>query len=88
MDYTAIITGSISALVTLIVCLVNNHFQVSKTNALISYRLEQLEKKVDKHNNLVERMYAVEESTALHGEEIKRHKERLKVLEQRGDDGK
>lgn len=81
MDYTAIITGSISALVTLIVCLVNNHFQVSKTNALISYRLEQLEKKVDKHNNLVERMYAVEESTALQGEEIKRHKERLEALE-------
>lgn len=81
MDYTAIITGSISALVTLIVCLVNNHFQVSKTNALISYRLEQLEKKVDKHNNLVERMYAVEESTALQGEEINRHKERLKALE-------
>ncbi len=31
-----------------------------KTTALISYRLEQLEKKVDKHNHIVERMYSVE----------------------------
>lgn len=27
---------------------------------LVSYRIEQLEKKVDKHNNVVERMYSVE----------------------------
>lgn len=86
MDYASIITGSVSAIVTLIVCLVNNHFQVSKTNALISYRMEQLEKKVDKHNNLVERMYKVEETTALHGEEINRHKERIKILESKEDD--
>lgn len=29
-------------------------------NRLSTYRIEQLEKKVEKHNNLVERMYAVE----------------------------
>lgn len=82
MDYTAIITGGISALVTLIVCLVNNHFQVSKTNALISYRLEQLEKQVSKHNNLIERTYKLEEISARHDDEIARHKERLKLLEE------
>lgn len=84
MDITAIFTAAISAGVTLIVCLVNNHFQVSKTNALISYRLEQLEKKVDKHNNLVERTYHLEEITALQGEEINRHKERIRILENDG----
>ena len=31
-------------------------------NKLSSYRIDQLEKKVAKHNNLVERMYAVESS--------------------------
>lgn len=31
---------------------------------LTTYRLEQLEKKVEKHNNLVERMVAVEKSAA------------------------
>ena len=34
--------------------------QNNKTWALMKYRLEQLETKVDKHNNLVERMYKVE----------------------------
>jgi hypothetical protein len=29
-------------------------------NKLTNFRLEQLEKKVDKHNNLIERMYKVE----------------------------
>lgn len=30
------------------------------TNSLVKYRVDQLEKKVDKHNNLIERMYVVE----------------------------
>jgi len=33
-----------------------------KSVVLVAYRLEELEKKVDKHNNLVERMVAVEQS--------------------------
>jgi len=32
----------------------------SKNQALIAYRLEQLEKKVDKHNSAVERTYELE----------------------------
>lgn len=31
-----------------------------KQAALVAYRLEKLEEKVDKHNNLVERMYRLE----------------------------
>ena len=31
-----------------------------KQAALMAYRLEKLEAKVDKHNNLVERMYRIE----------------------------
>ena len=84
MDFATILPAVISAAVTLAVCLVNNHYQVSKTNALISYRLEQLEKKVDKHNNLVERTYRLEEKTALHEDEINRHKERIRILENDG----
>ena len=34
--------------------------QHSKTSALIEYRLQKLEEAVNKHNNLVERMTAVE----------------------------
>jgi len=60
---TALITGAI----TLVVCLINNRSQMNKVvaaldknNALFVYRVEQLEKKVDKHNNVVERMFKVE----------------------------
>lgn len=30
------------------------------TNSVTKYRIGQLEKKVDKHNNLIERMYKIE----------------------------
>lgn len=76
-----IITASITAAVTLIVCLINNGFQNAKTAALISYRLEELEKKVDKHNNLVERMYCVEDATNRQADELKRVNERLRIVE-------
>lgn len=33
----------------------------SKSNAIWQYRLEELEKRVNKHNNLIDRMYKVEE---------------------------
>lgn len=39
-------------------------------NKLTNYRLEQLEKKVEKHNNLVERMYNLETKVAVDEEEI------------------
>ena len=44
-----------------------------KTTALVVYRLSELEKKVDKHNNVVERMYEVEKKLAL----IKDHQQEL-----------
>lgn len=33
------------------------------SSKLTNYRLEQLEERVNKHNNLIERMYKVEDST-------------------------
>ena len=48
---------------------------------LMSYRIEQLEKKVEKHNNLVERMYKVEEQTSLQEEKIKVANHRIDDLE-------
>ena len=52
----ALITGGVAFLGTA----VSSNMTNSKTTALITYRLEQLENKVTKHNNLVERMTAVE----------------------------
>ena len=50
----ALITGGLAIISNVIVA----GFQNSKT----IYRIEQLEKKVEKHNNLVERMVILEQS--------------------------
>lgn len=54
---------------------------VIASSKLTQYRLEQLEKKVDKHNNVVERMYALEERVALNEEKIKVENHRINDLE-------
>ena len=61
-----IISSLISAGVALLICVIQNN----RTKALIEYRLDQLEKKVDKHNNLIERMYACERNIDLHAERL------------------
>lgn len=40
------------------------------SNNLMKYRVEQLEKKVDKHNNLIDRMYKAESNIKLIQEEV------------------
>lgn len=51
-------------------------------NKLTNYRIEQLEKKVAEHNNLVTRLYAVEKNEAIMEEEIKVANHRIDDLEQ------
>ena len=43
-------------------------------NKLTTYRIEQLEQKVEKHNNLISRMYEVEKHEAIIDEEIEQLK--------------
>jgi type VI protein secretion system component VasK len=69
----------IVALLGLAGTLIGSYLANRKSTALIAYRLEQLEQKVSKHNNLVERTYALEESVAL-------LEERQKVANHRIDD--
>ena len=54
-----------------------------KSTALIAYRLEQLEKKQDKHNQLIERTYALEEKTGLLEERVKVANHRIDDLEKK-----
>lgn len=56
-----IISSCISAAVTLLVCIINNHGQQEKTRALMDYRINELTKHVEKHNNVIERIYVLEE---------------------------
>lgn len=54
------IVAALSALGSGLLSLIGVYLANRKSSALISYRLEQLEQKVDAHNNLVTRMTAVE----------------------------
>ena len=85
---TALVASILSAAASLIVCLINNHYQRIESDKkheanimLISYRLEQLEKKVDLHNNIVERTYKLEEQSTLLDEKMKVANPRLDDLE-------
>ena len=48
---------------------------------LTTYRLEQLEKKVEKHNNIVERTYKLEEQNSVRDEKLKVANHRIDDLE-------
>lgn len=48
---------------------------------LTSYRLEQLEKKVDKHNTVIERTFRLEQDQAVMQEQIKVANHRIEDLE-------
>jgi hypothetical protein len=65
----------------LIGTLSGSYFAQRKATALIAYRLEQLEKKVDKHNNVVERTYELEKSVSINTEQIKVANHRIRDLE-------
>ena len=54
--------GIIVGILSLIGTLAGTYFANRKSSALIAYRLELLEKKVDKHNSVVERTFKLEES--------------------------
>ncbi len=51
------------------------------SSKLTNYRIEQLEKRVEKHNHLVERTYELEEKIEIHEEKIKVVNHRIDDLE-------
>lgn len=57
----ALITGVLAFAGTAVGAWLSNR----KSTTLILYRLDNLEKKQDKHNSLIERMYKVEKKVAL-----------------------
>ena len=73
----AIIVAGFSLLGTL----AGAYFSNKKSAALISYRLEQLEQKVAKHNGLVERMYSLETRADVFEEKMRVANHRIEDLE-------
>lgn len=64
------ISSGFSGVLAIVVCLINNRYQNSKTLALLDLRLQTLEDKVDKHNSLIERVYELEKKTEVQHEKI------------------
>lgn len=81
MAIETIISACISAGVTLVICLLNNHGQQEKTRALMEYKLDELTKRVDKHNNVVERTYSIEKRLSVQEEQIRVANHRISDLE-------
>lgn len=85
----ATIVGSfVSATAAIIVCVLNNKAQhrkiveeLNKQNELHAYRIGQLEKKMDKHNNFIERIYILEKEEAVIEEKMEVANHRISDLE-------
>lgn len=71
----------IVALLSLAGTLMGSLFGILAANKLVVYRIEQLEKKVEKHNNVLERVYSLETEEAVIKEELKVANHRLDDLE-------
>ena len=56
------------------------YFANKKATALVTYRLEQLEKKQDVHNQVIDRVYELEKSVALNTEDTRFRRERVIVM--------
>ena len=81
MDWTSIIVAVVTALGSFLGVFYANKKTSEKTNALIGYRLEQLEKAVNKHNQVVERVYRLEERAEVTDERIRVANHRIEDLE-------
>lgn len=78
---TAIISGGSAAIAAIVVAAIQHR----KTVALLEYRLKELEAKVDKHNNVIERTYNLEKTAAVMENDIKVANHRIDDLEKGKD---
>ena len=66
---------------SLIGTLVGSLSGILAANKLVVYRIEQLEKKVEKHNNVLERVYVLEKDDAVIKEDLKVVNHKIEDLE-------
>lgn len=71
----------IVAIISLIGTLGGTFGGILTSSKLTNYRIEQLEKKVEKHNKVVERVYVLEKEKAVFEEEMKVVNHRVNDLE-------
>ena len=71
----------ITAALSLVGTLVGTLGGIALSSNLTNYRIEQLEKKVEKHNNLITRTYKLEQEFAVMDERVRVANHRIEDLE-------
>ena len=74
-------TELIICIVSLLGTLSGSYFASRKNTVLVVYRLEQLENKVNKHNNIIERTFELEKKCTLYEERFNVANHRIEDLE-------
>ena len=65
----AVISGVCVAIPSIIATISSNR----RSNNLVIYRIDELDKKVHEHNNLIDRMYEAEKRIALLEDDVKKN---------------
>lgn len=68
----------IVALLSLLGTILGTFGGILTASKLTNYRIEQLEKKVEKHNHVIERVYELEKQEAVMDEEIRNMSHQIK----------
>jgi len=74
-------TEVVMALISLAGTVIGSFSGIVVSNRLVNYRLEQLEKKVEKHNGVLERMYGLERQQQVLEEKVRSAEKRIGDLE-------
>ena len=77
-------TDVLVALITLAGSAVGTFAGILVNSKLTNYRLSQLEKKVDQHNKVIDRVYRLEEQESVMEEKIRDSNHRIDGLEKKG----
>ena len=74
---TEIIVALIGIVGSIVTCVITNSINNKRFTDLVSYRLQELEKKQDIHNGVIERVYKIEQHNAVMDEVIKELKTKV-----------
>ena len=80
MDWSNILVAGLALLGTVL----GSVLGIREANRLVVYRLEQLEKKVDRHNQVISRTYLLEQKEAVLSERMRSAEHRMDGLEAAG----
>ena len=80
MDWSNILVAGLALLGTVL----GSVLGIREANRLVVYRLEQLEKKVDRHNQVISRTYLLEQQEAVLSERMRSAEHRMDGLEAAG----